>query len=412
MTAIQMMNTIKELRKDEVLIINIGLGGCAIGQALHFLGYSCMFINSATGDLNNLVDIDDRDMFHYKGADGAGGIKAFGREFAEKNIDKIFERVDKQYNSCKYIFVCYSTGGGTGAGGGNYIIQELYKRYSPNSVAKQNNVEVIPLKDRHIGAIAILPSQFDDINKDGYINALECYNELEALVEAKMVNAVFLLDNEKMNRLEINQAFANDFDALITIPTRTDGTGKGIDSGDLVNALSGHGYVYMASYSLADKADALNITGMKYMPEFVRNDCHAILATADIEKEHKSDMLMHNFKKYYSPADSISKIGYVINEVEGDVEENNANRVYGFGLNLPQAIKLQIQGQYNKEIALKESSKTPEAKVSVTLDRTSTSPSITAPVDVISSSTPATTQVEPKKMSAREIALLKRLGKM
>lgn len=408
MNTMQMMNTIKELRKDEVLIINVGLGGCAIGQALHFLGYSCLFVNSATGDLNNLIDVDDRDTLHYKGADGAGGVRAFGKEFAEKNIEKIFERIEKQYNSCKYIFVSFSTGGGTGAGGGTYIVQELYKRYSPFSIVKQNSMEVIPVKDRHIGCIAILPSQYDDINKDGYVNALECYNEIEQLVEAKMVNSVFLLDNEKMNRLEINKTFAKDFDDLITITSRTDGTGKGIDSGDLVNALSGHGYVYISSYSVA--GDGLNITGVPYMPKFIRNDCHAILATADIEKECKSDMIMHNFKKHFSPADSISKIGYVISEEIG--ENNNANRVYGFGLNLPQSVKLQIQEQYNKEVSLKQDSVSPEAKVNISLSRGVTIQKEETQQDIIATTPVKTVQTPQRQLSAREINLLKRAGRM
>lgn len=402
---------INELSKDEVLIIGVGQGGCMLAERLYQKGYTCLFVNSATGDLGSLYDVEKKHIMHYKDGSGAGQDRAIGKAYAIQDKQRLYDKIEKQYNSAKYIFVAFSGAGGTGSGGGTYIIEALHQRYNPEREDK--DMEFPPIQDRYVGAIMILPSKKDGITLEGYKNALDCYSELEGLVQAEKVNAVFLCDNDRMNSWEINEKFAEDFDSLITIPDRAKATGRSIDGNDLIRGLKGHGFLHISSYTLPAPNDkeVNNIIPSEYMPTFPKAQGHALLATINIEEE-SDNAPMENIKRYYMPPKTVSKMGAVLGskiEVNEDGEEEEveieANKVFCFGLPMPQSVKEKLAKFYNEDIELVEQIRGAEKEVTITLKEIDNKPmkKTTEVKSLLEEEAP--TPAPKKKLSQREMIL-------
>lgn len=405
---------INELSKDEVLVIGVGQGGCMLAERLYQKGYTCLFINSATGDLGSLYDVESKHIMHYKDGSGAGQDRAIGKAYAVQDMPRIYEKIEKQYNSVKYIFVAFSGAGGTGSGGGTYIIEALHQRYNPEREGKETEIPL--LQDRYIGAIMILPSKNDGITLEGYKNALTCYEELENLVKAEKVNAVMLADNDMMDSWEINEAFAQDFDDLITIPDRAKATGRSIDGNDLIRSLKGHGFLHISTYTLPapNDKDVNNIHPSGYMPMFTKAQGHALLATVDIEEE-ASGIPMENIKKYYTPPRTVSKLGTVLGSSfnEDEEVEVQANKAFCFGLPMPQSVKTKLIKFYNEDVEIIEKNTVIEEEVKIELKEitTPTTKEETQEIKSLLVETHATPAPAKKKLSQREAMLLKLKGK-
>ena len=402
-----------ELSKDEVLIIGIGQGGCMLAERLYSKGYTCLFINSATGDLGSLYEVEKKHIIHYKDGSGAGQDRRIGRAYAQQDIQRIYDKIDKQYNSAKYVFVAFSGAGGTGSGGGTYTIEALHQRYNPEREGKEE--EIPSLQDRYIGAIMILPSKKDGITLEGYKNAIECYTELENLVKAKKVNAVMLADNDMMDSWEINEAFAEDFDSLITLPDRAKATGRSIDGNDLIRSLKGHGYLHVSSYTLPaeNDKDINHISASPYMPMFTKASGHALLATVNIEEE-ASGAPMENIKKYYTPPQTVCKMGTVMGTaiVDDEEVEIEANKAFAFGLPMPQSVKTKLEKFYNEDVDLIEQNSDTEEEVEVNLKEINVEPVKQSKGEIKSLLADEVTPAQPKKkLSQREMILMRMKNK-
>lgn len=401
-----------ELSKDEVLIIGIGQGGCMLAERLYTKGYTCLFINSATGDLGSLYEVEKKHIIHYKDGSGAGQDRNIGRAYAQQDIQRIYEKIDKQYSSAKYIFVAFSGAGGTGSGGGTYVVEALNQRYNPEREGKEE--EIPSLQDSYVGAIMILPSKKDGITLEGYKNAIECYTELENLVKAQRVNAVMLADNDMMDSWEINEAFAEDFDSLITLPDRAKATGRSIDGNDLIRSLKGNGYLHISSYTLPaeNDRDINHIIPSPYMPMFIKASGHALLATVNIEEE-STGAPMENIKKYYTPPQTVCKMGTVMGTdmVDDEEVEVEANKAFAFGLPMPQSVKTKLEKFYNEDIDLIETGTETEEEVEVKLKEINVNKPKTRK-EIFTLLEEEKRTIQPKqKLSQREMILMRMKGK-
>ena len=365
------MLTSESIRKDEVMVLAVGNGGCMATQSIFDRKFSCLFCNSAQNDLKSLaVTVENKYKLHYTnpdgmGTDGAGCNRALGKKMAEDNISRIFKRIDTDYNGSKFIYVAFSLAGGTGSGGATTIIKALHERYGHDRAGKDQ--EIIPRPDRYVGAIIIIPSNKDGVTLEGYNNAIECYAEVEMLVKQGVLKSVFICDNSVSDKWTVNEEIGRDFEDLFTIPERTTATGQSIDGGDLIRALKHSGWVHSSTFTLPVKndTDITNIIPNNYMPEFRKTGCQALIATVNMEEDDTSSY--ENIKRYYTPPKDFGKMGTVLNGMEEEAMGITMNRAFAFGINMPQQVKKNLEELYNKEVQEINTSIQPEEEYTVNL---------------------------------------------
>lgn len=96
----------------------VGIGAYAGNQLLPFYkdGYPCLFVNTATTDLDSLTEVDDQYKYQIPGGEGCNKDRIKSRELFRKDIDNIINEVKEKLPGIEYLFVVASLGGGTGAG--------------------------------------------------------------------------------------------------------------------------------------------------------------------------------------------------------------------------------------------------------------------------------------------------------
>lgn len=178
----------------------VGIGAYAGNQLLPFYkaGYPCLFVNTATTDLDSLTEVDDQYKYQIPGGEGCNKDRIKSRELLRKGIDNIINEVKEKLPGIEYLFVVASLGGGTGAG----------------SVMPMKRVAMNDLDIKACIVITVLPNTKTE-SIQALINSYETLAELEALEEP---GTMFILDNDKNNnKMKINEIFFCHLDALLTL---------------------------------------------------------------------------------------------------------------------------------------------------------------------------------------------------
>lgn len=144
----------------------VGIGAYAGNQVLPFYktGYPCLFVNTATTDLDSLTEVDDQYKYQIPGGEGCNKDRIKSRELFRKDIDNIINEVKEKLPGIEYLFVVASLGGGSGAG----------------SVMPMKRVAMNDLDIKACIVITVLPNTKTE-SIQALINSYETLAELEAL---------------------------------------------------------------------------------------------------------------------------------------------------------------------------------------------------------------------------------------
>lgn len=211
------------MEKNKVIFAGLGQCGCILADEMKSLNqrYSVMYLNSAIGDLNKLVNVDlDSNAFIYSAADGTGRDRVVAQEFLKKDAYRLNEFL-KRFSQYNVLVAMASLDGGTGSGS-----LPLFIRYVKKA-----------LPHITINVVGVLPKLSEDNLK--LKNTISCLKELESVME--LINDIKFIDNNKRDYFyEINEEALRDIDAAYGINgNHIDGS---IDTGDSYNVNNAVGY--------------------------------------------------------------------------------------------------------------------------------------------------------------------------
>lgn len=178
-------------------------------------GHNVIYLNTSKEDLDTLIDA--KHTHHIKNGEGCNKDRDKAKNLIVEDFDDILQQIDEKLKE-EFIFVIFSSGGGTGSGASPMLIDLLIQR-----------------TQKKVGAITILPSKAELLK--AYINSYECFKELE---EIEGLGATFVLDNNRDDKITVNQRFVGLFSAFIGIPGHNDIRGN-IDRAEIKELLSTRG---------------------------------------------------------------------------------------------------------------------------------------------------------------------------
>ena len=203
--------------KKSVGFITIGQAGGNLGLLFQNLGYKVLFMNTSQEDLDTLEGA--KLTYHIKNGEGCNKDRDKAKNLIFEDFPAIREKISENFKEEEFIYVIFSSGGGTGSGSSPMLIELIIQQL-----------------DKKVGAITILPNKNEPSRP--FINAYECFAELEGI---ENICATFVLDNNsKEDKFLINKEFVELFDAFIKIPEHRDAGGN-IDAAEMKEILSTRG---------------------------------------------------------------------------------------------------------------------------------------------------------------------------
>lgn len=224
--------------KNQIGFLGIGQGGSNVALEFERLGYSCAYLNTSKEDLDSLKYAKHK--IHIKGGEGASKDRKAVLRLAAESIDDILSDVTSVLPQ-EYIFVLFSTGGGTGSGLGPVIASYL----------------------AHIQRKVVIGAILPDHTKESPRTCENAYNTCVDLSGLQNVGAVFLLDNANaQDKFSINDVFVKDVDALINL-NNCSRLGN-IDRSEIKTMLSTPGAAIMTRQSKARSSASFIIDGLMH----------------------------------------------------------------------------------------------------------------------------------------------------
>ncbi|MCL2358107.1 MAG: hypothetical protein FWC70_13305 [Defluviitaleaceae bacterium] len=223
--------------KKNVGFIAVGQGGGNIGLLFEKMGYSVLFMNTSQEDLATLTDAENK--YHVKDGEGCNKDRDKAKDLIIGDFDAISEKINETLTE-EYIYVIFSSGGGTGSGSSPMLIDLLIQH-----------------TDKKVGAITIMPAETEPLK--AYINAYECFKELESISNTC---ATFILDNNKYDKFAINKDFADLFNSFLDIPNHQSKRGN-IDTAEIKELLSTRGAAIISRMTKATSSTARLIAAIK-----------------------------------------------------------------------------------------------------------------------------------------------------
>jgi len=210
--------------KNNIGFITIGQAGGNIGLFLQELGYKVLFMNTSQEDLDTLKKAEHK--YHIKNGEGCNKDRDKAKKLIYEDFSAISEQIRQNFKDEEFIYVIFSSGGGTGSGSSPMLIELLIQH-----------------ENKKVGAITTLPDQKEPSRP--FINAYECFTELESI---KNICATFILDNSKQDKFVINKEFVELFDSFISISEHHN-TGGNIDTAEMKELLSTRGATIIGKVS-------------------------------------------------------------------------------------------------------------------------------------------------------------------
>jgi len=257
----------------EIGFVAIGQAGGNIGALFEAIGHTVLYINPSIEDLNTLPNAKNK--LKLEGADGSAKDRNRAKNAVIENWEEIVAKIDSTFQKTgaqpitaasdiekpkpdaaegtakkrakvkpansetaeetetqtdadfqqKYIYLIFSSAGGTGSGASPMLLEYL----------------IANKPDCDFGAITILPDPSESMHAQA--NAYECIQELEKIDGA---GACFILDNSKAkDKMKINSDFVDLFETILTVPGTIDPRGS-IDLADLKQTLDTNGNTLIA----------------------------------------------------------------------------------------------------------------------------------------------------------------------
>lgn len=217
--------------KDRVSFVAVGQAGGNIGRLFEERGFSVLYINTSQEDLDTL----EKAKFKYHIPDGEGCNK--DRHKAKQLIMDDFDNIASEIEAkvrADLTFVIFASGGGTGSGAGPMLMDLLID------------------EGKNIGAVTIIPAPEESVKS--HINSYECFSEL---TEIAGTAACFIIDNQRGDRFQMNNAFADAFTAFLEIPQKHKSIRGNIDRAEILETLKAHGMAVVVSSEAKESAEVI-----------------------------------------------------------------------------------------------------------------------------------------------------------
>ena len=217
--------------KKKISFIAVGQAAGNIGRLFEKKGYSVLYVNTSQEDLDTLEDA--KFTYHIPQGEGCNKDRRKAKQLVIDDFDNIVAEVESKVKA-DMIFVIFASGGGTGSGAGPMLMDLLID------------------DGRTVGAVTILPAPDESVKS--HINSYECFTELEGISGS---GACFIIDNEKGDKLELNNMFVDIFTDFLMIPDKHKSIKGNIDKAEIMETLKAHGMSVVARGKGGDSADII-----------------------------------------------------------------------------------------------------------------------------------------------------------
>ncbi|MCH1964291.1 hypothetical protein MCG45_15790 [Clostridium perfringens] len=173
--------------KDEFVILGMGQGGGKMTKPFYDSGYRSFFINTSYDDLSSLGVKNDY-VYHIPAAKGCAKNRKTAMEYAQNYYENMVGKLLDTHPTGNVFIAHYTLGGGTGGGLTNFILAVL--RQKLNSMGRKNAIII---------AVAAVPESYESYHIQNNANA--ALKELYKMVDAKVVNQYFLINNDSREDL-------------------------------------------------------------------------------------------------------------------------------------------------------------------------------------------------------------------
>ena len=228
---VQMPTRIVEKPKRSIRLGVVGSGhaGSRISESFYKLGYPAVAFNTAMQDLEH-IDLPEANKYLLEyGIGGAAKDLDIGHAAADQHREGIANILQDTLGDSEMLVLCFSLGGGSGAGSHNVMIDILSATGLP------------------IIVITVLPMSTEDVQTKS--NALHTLSKLGELAQNRVINNLIVIDNTKleaiysdvshMNFFKVgNEAIVKPIDAFNQYSAMSSTGDKGIDNMELAKLLS------------------------------------------------------------------------------------------------------------------------------------------------------------------------------
>lgn len=171
----------KKERSIALGVIGSGQAGSRLAEAFYQLGYDAVAINTAMQDLKFINIPDANKLLLEYGVGGASKELEIGKAAAELHRGEILQLFNDKLSTSQVNVLCFSLGGGSGAGSCETLIELLNSFHKPLVV------------------ITVMPMDTEDAQAKS--NALETLAKLSSLVKGKKVSNLIVVDNAKIEAI-------------------------------------------------------------------------------------------------------------------------------------------------------------------------------------------------------------------
>ena len=216
-------------------VIGVGNGGGQVASLAKSEGFDAIAVNVSQEDTKTLKDVES---FIIGNQMGSGKDRNLAKTYGKSAIEDLLahERISKFINDQQVIFVCYTLGGGTGAGFGPMLTDVFSNVFSDPDESKR-------IRFVNVG---ILPTYSESIRAQQ--NTMDAASELTSYAipytfydNERFVDMPMHLMMEKINRAVVDdmKVIRGDYNVL--------SSGTMIDPRDMLNVISYSGFFRIAS---------------------------------------------------------------------------------------------------------------------------------------------------------------------
>jgi len=179
----------KKERSISLGVVGSGQAGSRLAESFFKLGYDAVAINTAIQDLKFIDIPDSHKLLLEYGVGGASKELEIGKAAAEAHRGEILQLVNDKLANSQVNVLCFSLGGGSGAG------------------SCETLVDVMSNLGKPLVVITVLPMDNEDAHAKS--NTLETLAKLTTFARTKKISNLIVIDNAKIESIYRD---ANQFD--------------------------------------------------------------------------------------------------------------------------------------------------------------------------------------------------------
>lgn len=234
--------------KNDVAFICVGQAGGNIGSLFEEKGYNVMYINTSKEDLNILKNSIHK--YHLKNGEGCAKNRDKAKQLLAEDLDSLIEQIRAAIPQ-KYVFVVFSSGGGTGSGVSPFLTEILIDEFKSKEEVDEDSMYV-PEPEKYFSVVTIIPDDSDKMQA-----AVNSYNCCQELLDIEDLGSMFLLDNAcGRDKMAINRIFVDALDHVLQIPSKHKHVEGNVDKAELKKAIFETHGVAIANYLSREKGNA------------------------------------------------------------------------------------------------------------------------------------------------------------